>query len=142
MKDRIKELMQIKQLNAKEFASIIGIQATTGSIILSGRNKPRLDVDQKILSSFSNISPDWLISGIGKMFRNSLEKTVNQTIESKNNQFKPQMATLFPEFADNDTEYENKIELKDDSISTNDIDMVAKKKIIEISSNDNLLFYN
>ncbi len=69
MKERILKLISIEQMTAAKFADVIGVQRSNVSHILSGRNNPSLDFIQKILSSFPNVSIEWLISGKGKMYK-------------------------------------------------------------------------
>jgi transcriptional regulator with XRE-family HTH domain len=71
IKDRIKRLLTEKKLTSAGFADIIGVQRSGISHILSGRNKPGLDVLNKILVSFPDISGDWLITGRGEMYKNT-----------------------------------------------------------------------
>lgn len=68
-KDKIEMIMQELNLNSAQFAMEIGIQGSTLSHILNGRNKPSLDVLKKILNRFSKINPEWLILDSGDMFR-------------------------------------------------------------------------
>lgn len=65
MKDRIAKIMQIKNLNATRFADELEIQRSGISHILSGRNKPSLDLVIKIKETFPEFSLDWLIFGRG-----------------------------------------------------------------------------
>jgi len=67
--ERVKKIMLQLQLNSAQFALEIGIQGSTLSHLLHGRNKPSLDVLKKVLSRYPNINSDWLIMGIGPMFR-------------------------------------------------------------------------
>ncbi len=68
-KERIEKIMQKEEMTAAIFANEIGIQGSTLSHILNGRNNPSLDVLKKILNRFRTISSDWLILGIGSMYR-------------------------------------------------------------------------
>ncbi|MBP1639257.1 MAG: helix-turn-helix domain protein [Bacteroidetes bacterium] len=72
MKDRISKLMELEQIAPTRFALMIGTQPSVVSHILNGRNKPSLEVVQKILNAFPTINPDWLISGVGSMYREEL----------------------------------------------------------------------
>lgn len=68
-KERIEKIMQTENLNSTLFAIEIGIQSSTLSHILNGRNKPSLDVLKRILNRFRTINSDWLILGVGSMYR-------------------------------------------------------------------------
>ena len=59
--------MKMDNLSAASFAEKIGVQPSSISHILSGRNKPSLEFIQKILAQFPNISADWLITGNTKI---------------------------------------------------------------------------
>ena len=68
-KDRIEKIMLREEMNSAVFATEIGIQGSTLSHILNGRNNPSLDVLKKILNRFRTVSSDWLILGVGSMYR-------------------------------------------------------------------------
>ena len=68
-KERIEKIMLKEEMNSAVFATEIGIQGSTLSHILNGRNNPSLDVLKKILNRFRTVSSDWLILGIGSMYR-------------------------------------------------------------------------
>lgn len=68
-KERIEHIMAKENMNATQFAAEIGIQTSTLSHILNGRNNPSLDVLKRILNRFRTINPDWLILGTGQMYR-------------------------------------------------------------------------
>ncbi len=63
--------MQYYNISASEFAETLGIQRSSISHFLSGRNNPSLDVIKKILTAYPDISADWLILDEGEMFINS-----------------------------------------------------------------------
>ena len=68
-KDRLATLIQQENVSAKQFAEEVGIQPGTVSNILNGRNKPSLEVMQKVLKRYPQVSSDWLISGEEPMYR-------------------------------------------------------------------------
>ena len=70
-KDRLEKIMQSEGLNISQFANEIGIKVPTISHILNGRNKPSLEVLQKVLNRFRTINSDWLILGVGSMYRDT-----------------------------------------------------------------------
>ncbi len=80
LKDRIKEIMDNEQLTASLFADSIGVQRSSISHILSGRNKPSLEFLQKVLTSYPKYSIEWLIMGKGNptIAENSSQSTVHK----------------------------------------------------------------
>jgi len=105
MKNRIAEIIEKEKLTSLKFANLIGIQPSAVSHILSGRNNPSMDVIQKILNTFRTINSDWLILGVGSMYRETGETSKKQPIEIKITQNKPQMPSLFGDEPENHTEY-------------------------------------
>jgi transcriptional regulator with XRE-family HTH domain len=81
--ERIKKIMQLEQLNSAQFALEIGINGSSLSHILNGRNKPSLEVLKKILSRYPNISSDWLILGIGSISRSETKSQTPTLFEFK-----------------------------------------------------------
>lgn len=82
MIERIKKIMEFKQINAGQFADEIGVQRSAMSHVLSGRNNPSLDFMLKIKSAYPNINLDWLLIGEGNMMENLVsEKTKTQMQE-------------------------------------------------------------
>lgn len=67
MENRIQKIIDEKALSLNAFAQEIGVNRSTISHILTGRNKPSVEVLQKILKRFSKISPNWLLLGNGGM---------------------------------------------------------------------------
>ncbi len=86
-KDKIDKVMQEFNLNSAQFAAEIGIQGSTLSHILNGRNRPSLDVLKKIMGRFTSINPEWLILDKEPMFRqekNSQTPTLFDSIDENN----------------------------------------------------------
>jgi len=73
--NRIKHLIKSNDLSASAFADKIGVQRSSISHILSGRNKPSLEFVEKVLSQFPNISADWLIKGETEINPSLIQKT-------------------------------------------------------------------
>ena len=70
MEKRIRKIIQKEGLNVNQFSKIIGVNRSALSHILSGRNKPSVDVLEKILDSFPSVNANWLLSGLGKIDAN------------------------------------------------------------------------
>lgn len=59
--DKIKNILADKHLSPSKFADEIGIQRSSISHILSGRNKPSLDIIQKIVKRFPELGLEWIL---------------------------------------------------------------------------------
>ena len=62
---RLEKLMKHFDLSASSFAERIGVQRSSISHLLSGRNKPSLEFILKVNSSFPEINLKWLLLGQG-----------------------------------------------------------------------------
>ena len=60
---RLLSLIKDKSLNAAQFADEIGVQRSSISHILSGRNKPSIDFLEKLITRYKDIDIHWLLSG-------------------------------------------------------------------------------
>lgn len=69
MVERIKEIILKEGLTSGSFADMIGVQRSSMSHILNGRNNPSLDFIVKTLQAFPKVNPEWLLTGYGGMFR-------------------------------------------------------------------------
>lgn len=77
---RISELIERRGLTPHSFAAEIGFNYSTLNNYLVGRRK---SIDQiligKIISSFGDVSPDWLLLGKGGMYKNVSDDSVQPT---------------------------------------------------------------
>lgn len=66
--ERLQMVIKMNGMNNTSFADKIGVQRSSISHVLAGRNKPSIDFIQKILVNFPKVNADWLITGkkIGK----------------------------------------------------------------------------
>ncbi len=62
---RLETLLEYYNLNASSFADKIGVQRSSLSHLLSGRNKPSLDFILKILEVFPEVDLYWILNGKG-----------------------------------------------------------------------------
>jgi transcriptional regulator with XRE-family HTH domain len=83
---KIELLIQKKQMSSSQFADKLGIPRSSISHILSGRNKPSLDVVQKILSNFPEISAEELLfeDQSLKILNAPISPSVDQTLSNEN----------------------------------------------------------
>lgn len=62
LSDKIKQIMAEKSLSPSHFADAIGVQRSSISHILAGRNKPSFEIIQKIIKKFPDVGFDWLMN--------------------------------------------------------------------------------
>lgn len=84
IQERLQMIMRMNNLNASQFADKIGVQRSSISHIISGRNKPSLDFLQKTLEHFPRVNADWLITG--KVKNNDLQNDVTKVNDNVNSE--------------------------------------------------------
>ena len=77
---RLLEILETNNLSASQFAEKIGVQRSSVSHILSGRNKPSLDFLIKIHDAFDEVNLEWLILGKPSSLSKDSENLSNTTI--------------------------------------------------------------
>lgn len=68
MKEKIKHFLKDRNLTAAQLADQIGVQRSSVSHILSGRNKPSADFITKFLQHYPDINANWLFGMADNMF--------------------------------------------------------------------------
>lgn len=63
--------MEYKQMTPAQFAESLGINRSNLTHIFSGRNLPSLEFVRKILTTYPDISTEWLIMNVGNMLISS-----------------------------------------------------------------------
>lgn len=120
MKDRITEFLLKENISPAEFADKIGVQRSSVSHVLNGRNYPGALFLQKMLANYKSLNPRWLLLGEGMM------------IDAKN-PGKEASLFSFPSSEEasviKDSSFKESISTKDDSLSE-----VQEKKIEQKSS--------
>lgn len=61
LNEKIKQILIEKNLSPSHFADEIGVQRSSISHILAGRNKPSFDIIQKIIKRFPDLGYEWLM---------------------------------------------------------------------------------
>jgi transcriptional regulator with XRE-family HTH domain len=87
MKDRIAKIMEEKGMTATRFAEEIGVQASSISHIVSGRNKPSTDFLIKILERFRGLNAEWLLIGRGNQYKDTNNETEIEDVSLKTGLF-------------------------------------------------------
>ncbi|MFC7772833.1 helix-turn-helix domain-containing protein [Flavobacterium sp. GCM10027622] len=78
---RLELILEYYSLSASSFADRIGVQRSSLSHLLSGRNKPSLDLILKIVNEFPEVDLYWIINGVGNFPKNELQ--IESAIEKK-----------------------------------------------------------
>ena len=68
--NRIDQILKFHDLSASVFADTIGVQRSSISHLLAGRNKPSLEFVLKVVSSFPDVDLYWLLFGKGSFPKN------------------------------------------------------------------------
>ena len=90
---RLEIILDYYSLNASSFADKIGVQRSSLSHLLSGRNKPSLDFILKILDVFPDVDLYWILNGKGTFPKSEIKSETivaaptpiinNQIVENK-----------------------------------------------------------
>ncbi|MFA9391358.1 MAG: helix-turn-helix domain-containing protein [Prolixibacteraceae bacterium] len=83
MKDRIVKFIESQQLSAAEFADQIGVQRSSVSHVLNGRNNPSFSFIQKMLEVYPALNSRWLLTGKGDLFERVEQKPLAKIQEPK-----------------------------------------------------------
>lgn len=136
MNTRIAEIIKKENLTNSQFAQLVGIQASAVTHLLNGRNEPSLQVTRKILDTFRGINSDWLILGIGDMYRKAPESTENKEITKQKPQTQPYQQSLFPDVPIPTSEYgkENELSNKENTASEISAPTTAETNMSQIYS--------
>ncbi|MDR0206129.1 MAG: helix-turn-helix transcriptional regulator [Bacteroidales bacterium] len=96
MIDRIKQVMEYYKLTPASFSEQIGINRSNLTHLFSGRNQPSLEFAKKILHSYPDIRTEWLIMGVGEMWRSAEDKEFEmKVLQEKKLQNVPPNPDLF-----------------------------------------------
>ncbi|MCH2193077.1 helix-turn-helix transcriptional regulator [Kordia sp.] len=76
---RLKKVIEYYDLSASAFADRLGVQRSSISHILSGRNKPSLEFVMKILSNFPEVELYWLLNGKGSFPKTEANEILQPT---------------------------------------------------------------
>lgn len=91
---RLEKILDYYGLTASSFADKIGVQRSSMSHLLSGRNKPSLDFILKILEVFPEVDLYWILNGKGN-FPKGYETRPETLFPTHHNE--PEKITLNPD---------------------------------------------
>ncbi|WP_431160201.1 helix-turn-helix transcriptional regulator [Flagellimonas beolgyonensis] len=93
---RIQQVIDFYGLTVSAFADEIGVQRSSISHLLNGRNKPSLDFVLKLITAYPEVDLYWLLKGEGSF--------PPATIESKQNVDENTTKTIAPPIVPSETE--------------------------------------
>lgn len=76
---RLKQIMDFYSLSSAAFAETIGVNRSSISHLLSGRNKPSLDFVIKVVESFEEVELYWLLNGKGDFPKTDVATYIEDT---------------------------------------------------------------
>ena len=69
---RINELIEQRQENVSKFAATLEIPQTTLNNYMLGQRKPTFGLIDSILTHLPEVSAEWLLRGVGRMYNDSV----------------------------------------------------------------------
>ena len=78
MNKRFKLWLDSEKLNANSLSKLVDLNRSSISHIVNGRNKPSIDMLEKILSIYPNLNLNWLITGFGTMHNNESTREIKE----------------------------------------------------------------
>jgi transcriptional regulator with XRE-family HTH domain len=81
MNKRFQKWLDSKNINATKLAEKIDVSKATISHILTGRNKPSIDLLNKILKKYPDFNLNWLVCGVGHMSNDTQINLIKKNIK-------------------------------------------------------------
>lgn len=75
---RLETILDYYSLSASVFADKIGVQRSSMSHLLSGRNKPSLDFIIKVVEVFPEVDLYWILNGKGSFPKENVQKKTEE----------------------------------------------------------------
>lgn len=154
MLERIKRFIETQNMSSSAFANAIGVQRSSVSHILSGRNKPSLDFVLRLKKHYPELNLDWLLFGKGPilMTKKSSEEDSTNSEKSDISHIEKPIATpepknLFDEITNQPNEKLERIEeekpiLEKKGSNFFGLDNKSIKKIILLYEDNSFEEYN
>jgi transcriptional regulator with XRE-family HTH domain len=80
MEERLLKILKHYEHTPSSFADKLGVQRSSISHLLSGRNKPGFEFLSRLLAEFTDLNMEWFISGKGNMIKKIPSPPVNLTL--------------------------------------------------------------
>jgi len=114
-------------LSASQFADKIGVQRSSVSHVLSGRNKPSLEFVQKILLAYPEISSDWILFGTGLIIKQKTSvKPPDRKEDQKDFLLSPEVSNQYTKDNQNSEDRTDQID-PNEEIQSDEFEMIPGK---------------
>lgn len=80
MEERLLRILKHYEHSPSSFADKLGVQRSSISHLLSGRNKPGFDFLSRMITEFTDLNIDWVLTGKGNMLKKPVLPPVNLTL--------------------------------------------------------------
>jgi len=140
MKERLINMIEHYSLTSAGFADKIGVQRSSISHIISGRNKPSYDFIVKILENFTEINIEWLLTGKGRMLKSyaALKKEESSHDLFSQNLIKEDLQHNIP--VKEEVRDEDRTEYKSETTNSIDEKGIINKGFTNVNSVKNVIF--
>ena len=132
MEDRLLKILKHYDLSPSVFADRLGVQRSSLSHLLSGRNNPSFDFMLRLTESFTEVNLDWFISGKGNMLKKQIQTPVNLSLFDVDN---IQVKEVEPLMENSDPNQQKTINNEITNVNNGNVNV--KKGVFKI-----ILFYN
>lgn len=128
MKERIKKLLEEKNLSQSSFADLIGVGRPNVTHLMKGRNNFSQIIASNTLLAFPDINPMWLLKGEGNMYKtgkkNSTELQSMNELKTK----KIDTEIIFPDSFEKSTEEQESQLYNEEMISQGELNICEDTK--------------
>lgn len=143
--NRLAFLLENLDYTASAFADKIGVQRSSLSHLLSGRNKPSLDFVMKINDAFPEISLTWLLKGKGNYIESenvtSITKIIQQPVPTIAPPIDPLTGHIITSKEDDQTDTKtqesdsNTVQKQEDNAALNNSNSILNQFPLHVNSN-------
>ena len=107
MKDRLQTLLNLEKMSAAQLATLLNIQRSTLSNLMSGRNNPSYDFILAIMTKLPNLNVEWLLRGEGQPYKSSDKNLRGERLSDAKIEEEEEKTNLGVFDANNEPQYEN-----------------------------------
>ncbi|SHG32940.1 helix-turn-helix domain-containing protein [Flagellimonas flava] len=92
--DRVRKIIDHYGISVSAFANALGVQRSSVSHILSGRNNPSLDFVMKLMQAYPEVNLYWLLNGLGNFLKDDNIPIAPTPEKSKNTVDNPSLSDV------------------------------------------------